>query len=173
MDRRTISEKLIKSRVAHEEGPRGSKLYKLDDALKCLYSSQKNTDENSGENLTEIDQEKLLLLRAKRERAELDLQVAKNEYVKIDDVIDAVNEEYETIRRSIRGLPSALAIHLSSINSVEEINDLLTKEVDDILSNLKNDAENKVIEMSQNETGEEVQKTEEETTEEILEEKEE
>lgn len=143
MDRRTISEKLIKSRVPFSDGPRNSKLYNLDDVLKCMYSkpvSQNETGEFGDEELTELDEEKLLLTKAKRETAELILAEKRKEVVPIGDVLEELSKEYTFVRTQLRALPSRLAKHLANEADPEEVFNLLSGAIEDTLNELQADS---------------------------------
>lgn len=138
MDRRTISEKLIAAGVEYEAGPKGSKIYVVANALPALYSK---TSRDLAEIEKETETEKLLLLRAKREKAELELRQKLKQVVPVAEVVEQVGHEYGIVRARFRAFPSKLAKILSIKVDPADIFDILTAEVNDALSELKADAD--------------------------------
>lgn len=138
IDRRTVSSKLTEARVPFEPGAHKSKLYRPSEALPQLY---KNRDEpERDQNASQLDEEKLLLQRAKREKAELDLAERRREVIPLAEITAAVSREYTFVRSQLRGLPSRLAKHLSVMTAPEECFELLSNAIDEVLSELQADA---------------------------------
>lgn len=138
LDRRTVSEKLIAAGIDYETGHKGSKIYVVAKALPALYSK---VVKDELQILKETETEKLLLLRAKREKAQYELAQKLGEVVAVQEVADQVGKEYEIIRARFRALPNRLALQLSLLMEAEPVFDVLTKEIDDALSELQADAE--------------------------------
>jgi phage terminase Nu1 subunit (DNA packaging protein) len=83
----------------------------------------------------ELEQEKVLLERAKRERAELLLGKLKNELHEATVIELAITNMLVTFRNRILGIPAAIAPKLVR-KTVPEINKLLQKELRSALSEL-------------------------------------
>lgn len=142
MDRRTISEKLTMASVPFESGPKNSKLYKLDDVLVELYKTGPVSGNSAP--LSDIEQEKLKLTTAKRERAEHDLAVVRRDVIPIGEVLETVSREYTFVRSQLRGLPSRMAKHVANQSDPETVFKMLSEAVDEVLTELQSDAEEKL-----------------------------
>lgn len=81
-------------------------------------------------------QEKALLDRTRRERAEIELSLERGEVVKVDDVCKELERELIIVRQKLLAAPSKLARTLSTIDKPNEIQDILTSAIVDALKGL-------------------------------------
>lgn len=95
-------------------------------ALELIYVSSK----------TERQQEALLLDRAKRKKAELELNVLEKKYVPFDEILDLFGKQCSIIRTRFLAMPNALAHVLCHKTEPGQVHAILYKEVVDILKEL-------------------------------------
>lgn len=138
MDRRTIAEKLQQASVSFEPGPQRGKIYYVSEALPAIYG--KHTRDEL-DNLSEFEEEKLLLLKAKREKAQVELAEKLKELVPMDMVLGEISNEFTFLRARLRAIPNSLAKVLALQTDPAHIFTVLTKAIDDALAELKADAE--------------------------------
>ncbi len=140
-ERRTVAEKLHAARTKFEDGPRNSKLYHLADVIESLTMPPQATAPDPGTEIGNlIQQEELKMVRAKREKAEIDLNIRRGEYMPVAVILDGISTEYSTVRKLVMAMPSRLARQLAVITDAEEVNRVLTETVDEILEELKSDS---------------------------------
>lgn len=138
LDRRTVAEKLQQASVAFEPGPQRGKIYVVAEALPAIFGRQ---SKEIVEIEKESEEEKLLLLKAKREKAQLELAEKLREVVPLDMVLGEVAKEYTFLRAKLRSIPNSISKVLALQTDPAQIFHVLTKSVDDALSELKADAE--------------------------------
>lgn len=94
--------------------------------------------QNRIEQDTEVDyhKEKASHERAKRQKAELELQIMRGELHKSSDVEIVMNDMIAVFRSKILGLPSKLAPQLVGKSEIPIILDILTRDVHEALSEL-------------------------------------
>jgi phage terminase Nu1 subunit (DNA packaging protein) len=91
--------------------------------------------EKKGDAEVSYDEEKALHEKAKREIAELKLGELKNELHKTSDITYLVGNMVVVFRRTLLALPSKMATSLAG-KTPEDINELLTKEINRALKEL-------------------------------------
>lgn len=84
-------------------------------------------------------QEKAMLDRAKREKAELDLAESRGELVKVDEVCKTLEGELISIRQKMLAIPNRLARTLITLQSPAEMQDVLTQAITEALKELTYD----------------------------------
>lgn len=136
-ERRTIAKKLDEANVTFQEGTQNQKLYKTQDVLPILYRNAATSEDATA---ADLEKEKLLLTTAKRKKAELEYSERNREVIPIEEVVEIVGKEYSIIRAQFRSMPSKLAKHLAVTSNPEEIYNMLSKNIDEILSELQTDA---------------------------------
>ncbi len=138
MDRRTVAEKLQQAGVKFEPGIQRGKLYIVSEALPAIYG---RVSKDHLDMIEETEEEKLLLLKAKREKAQVELKVKLKELVPIDSVLAEISTEYSFLRAKLRSIPSGISKVLALNHEPAEVFSILSKAIDDALSELKADAE--------------------------------
>lgn len=136
-----MAERLHTSRTPFQPGPRNSKLYLLTDVVESFTApaeTSPSTEQNSIAN--EIQSEELRLAKIKREKAEIELNAKRGEWMEISKVLAAIGEEYAIIRTRLQSLPSRLSMQLANLTDAEEVHKFLTEVFDETLSELKSDA---------------------------------
>lgn len=81
-------------------------------------------------------QEKALLDKTRRERAEIELQLERGEVVRIGDVCNELEKELITVRQKLIAIPNKLATKLVPVDSPQEIQEILTAAILDALEDL-------------------------------------
>lgn len=112
--------------LAPAPGPKGAKLFESKEALQLIYGSDRSPRER----------EALLLSRARRKQAELELNVLQGQFVSVEDVSKAYRQQCSIIKARMLAMPSAMAHVLSHKTDAAEIQRLLKDEVHDILTEL-------------------------------------
>lgn len=138
LDRRTVAEKLQQANISFEPGPQRGKIYVVSEALPAIFGRQSKEVMDIE---LESEEEKLLLLKAKREKAQLELAEKLREVVPLDMVLGEVSKEYTFLRAKLRSIPNSLSKVLALQTDPAQIFHVLTKSVDDALAELKADAE--------------------------------
>jgi uncharacterized UPF0146 family protein len=123
---RTIKAKLSKLKPVREDGRAAH--YDSKEALRAIYSLS-----------SELEQETLLLERARRQKAEIEVKELTGQLVPIEDVAKTVEREYAYVRNQIRSLPSRLAKPLSMISEPTEVFERLSDSVNECLTELVSD----------------------------------
>lgn len=141
IDRRTISKNLDADKVPFTQGPKNAKLYKPQLALPVLYKSLQVQPSATD---ADLEQEKLLTARAKRQKAELDLAERQRQVIPINEVCEVVEQEYTVIRAQFRSLPSKLAKHLAVLSEPDQVNSILEEHINEVLTGLQADAESQL-----------------------------
>lgn len=125
---RTIKNRLKPIATVREDGR--SHFYDTRDALKLLYPTV----------ATEMAKENLLLERARREKAEIEVGQLKGQLVPIADVGKVIRKEYSYVRSQLRAMPSNMAKPLSMISDAHLVYKRLSEAVDECLTELTADA---------------------------------
>jgi hypothetical protein len=84
--------------------------------------------------------------KAKRERAQIELEQLKKEVVPISDVAKVVGDEYSRVRARLYAIPSRSASDLSESNNPRECQQIVHNEIDEALSELTADKKYQEIE---------------------------
>lgn len=100
-------------------------------SLERIYNKN---NQNSCENVS-FEEERALHEKAKREIAELKLGELKNDLHKTTDIVYLVGNMVIVFRRTLLALPSKMATSLAG-KTPEDINDILTKEINRALKEL-------------------------------------
>lgn len=143
IERRTVSTRLLAQNVPFETGPKNSKLYEVHLALPAIYQKENNDAESQAQQ----QNEKLLLLVAKRQKAELELDERRRKLIAVDQVLDVVEKEYTFIRSRFRALPSSLSKHLAIQTDPKAIFEILTNSINEVLAELQADADTQLAEI--------------------------
>lgn len=129
---RTIKKRLETLSPDSEDGR--SIFYDSHKAMPLLYAN-----ENSRSTENQLGKESLLLERAKREKAEIEVQKLKGEVVFIEEVAKVVEKEYTYVRAQLRSIPSKLAKPLSMLTDPHMVHERLQEAVDECLTELAAD----------------------------------
>lgn len=136
--RKTISERLKQANVERIPIDGSTNEYRIQDALKAVYARTKRVVQ-ADQSSSDLDSEKLKLTAAKREMAELELSKKRQEVVSINDVLDAVADEYMLLRTELSSLHRSLAMELSRTNDPQECSSILEAAINKSLDNLTKD----------------------------------
>ena len=123
---RTIKGKLAKVKPVREDGRAAH--YDSKEALDAIYS-----------HATDLAKETLLLERAKREKAEIEVGKLRGELVPVTEVEKVMAKEYNTVRNRIRAMASTFAKPLSMVSDPIEIFARITKHTEEALAELSAD----------------------------------
>ncbi|MDX8367770.1 hypothetical protein [Cytobacillus sp. IB215665] len=80
--------------------------------------------------------EETLLVKAKREKAELDLSLMKGQTHRSEDIESVMNDMVAAVRSKILALPSKLAPQLVNLEKIAVVKEKLTSEMHDALTEL-------------------------------------
>lgn len=138
LDRRTVAEKLQQANISFEPGTQRGKIYVVAEALPAIYG---RLSKGAAEVESEAEEEKLLLLKAKREKAQVELAEKLRELVPLDMVLGEISKEYTFLRARLRSIPNSISKVLALQTDPAQIFNVLTKSIDDALAELKADAE--------------------------------
>lgn len=148
-DRATISKRLETMKPYEENGR--AKIYDTHEALPVLFAAESHKGIQKKIELVTHDIEKEKLHKI---RMENDVRIGK--LVDIEDVVKLVEKEYTFVKAQIKSLPSRLSKLLSMQSDPMVINELMTKEINEILSELVTDTvyekHAKEVEKAENET---------------------
>ena len=114
--------------------------YLLPESIKTYISMLKmESDINSSGESNEIDleKEKAIHERIKRQQSEIKLALMKGEVHKSDDVEDVMMDMLASFRSKMISLPSKLAPMLTNKSAATEVREILTREVLEALMELK------------------------------------
>jgi hypothetical protein len=131
---RTVKKRLDGLQPVRENGD--IKYFDSKQALECLYPVT----------TTELAKENLLLERARREKAEIEVRELQGKLVPISDLAKTLDKEFAIVRAHFRALPSKLAKPLSMVTDPHEVQARLAEAVDECLSDLTADAKYKLKE---------------------------
>lgn len=123
---RTIKSRIAKLTPVSEDGR--ASYYETKDALEAIYQ------------LSELAKENLLLERARREKAEIEVKQLRGEVVSVAEATKTVSKEYSYLRSQFRSIPSKLAKPLSMLADPNEVHVRLSEAIDECLSELQADA---------------------------------
>lgn len=139
INRKTVGQKLKLAACPYKNGDRNSKLFDAKLALPIIYNSSKEA--------ISYESERASLTKAKREKAEIELALQKKSVVKIAGVVEHIGQEYSTIKAKFRALPSSMAQHLATESDPKAIFTLLSKSINNVLSELAADAQTQLEEI--------------------------
>ena len=133
-DRKTIAKYLAQSGLEPQMGLKGAKNFAAAEALRILLAiTNVGTTEDVAQKQAEA---KLRSTVAEADKRELDLAIRRGEYLRAEEVISQVENEYSFIRANLSNIPNALARQLALEESPDAVNAALTKAIDDCLSRL-------------------------------------
>ena len=132
-DRATISKRLETMKPYEENGR--AKIYDTHEALPVLFAAESHKGIQKKIELVTHDIEKEKLHKI---RMENDVRIGK--LVDIEDVVKLVEKEYTFVKAQIKSLPSRLSKLLSMQSDPMVINELMTKEINEILNELITDS---------------------------------
>ncbi len=133
-DRRTIKDRLV-DLAPHSEDKRGC-YYDTHEALPRLFEHSKT----AGGLERKLLQEKLKFDQARTEKIEIEVGEMKRRLVPIEDIGEAVEKEYTSVRTRLRAIPSKLAKPLSMVTDPNQVQIQLQDAVDECLTELNVDA---------------------------------
>ncbi len=131
-DRATISKRLETMKPYEENGR--AKIYDTHEALPVLFAAESHKGIQKKIELVTHDIEKEKLHKI---RMENDVRIGK--LVDTEDVVKMVEKEYTFVKAQIKSLPSRLSKFLSMQSDPMVINELMTKEINEILNELITD----------------------------------
>lgn len=123
---RTIKSALKSLKPVREDGR--AAYYEAKDALRLIYG------------ISDLDHETLLLERARRKKAELEVAKMSGELIPLVVLIREVEREYTVIRSQYRSLSSKLAKSLAITTNPAEVQARLDEAINEILNELSADA---------------------------------
>lgn len=129
---RTIKKRLEPLAPVREAG--NASYYNTKDALALLYPTI----------ASEMAQENLMLERARREKAQIEVGKMRGELIPVGDIAKVLGTQFGFLRAQIRSIPSKSAKPLSMISDPHEVYNRLTEMVDECLSELTADAKYKL-----------------------------
>lgn len=97
--------------------------------------------ETSRPKVVNLEHERLLKLAAERALAELELARVSGEMVRIDQVVETVDQDYANVRARILLIPNKLAPRVPRIRTVAEARKLLHDELREVLHELSSGTE--------------------------------
>lgn len=131
IDRRRITRLLAD--LPSERGRKGARLYESTDALPMLYLAP-------GENDTyDLTQERARLAHHQANKAALEEEVFRGEYVRSEEVTELVGSEYAKVRARLLAIPTRLAPQLLGLECNREAHALVMAAVEDALAELSAD----------------------------------
>lgn len=98
--------------------------------LRGLGQSEKKAD-------TTLEQEKTRLTKAQADKVEYEYQILEGKYLSSEIVFDAWSVVCSNVKSKVLSLPTKASKKILGFDNLEEIEDILTKEVYEILNELK------------------------------------
>lgn len=89
---------------------------------------------------TELDHEKLLKTRLDRRKKELEVQEMEGELIRVEHFEQVLSETLASLRRNLRNLPGAIATMLVGLEDARDVQDVLTRSIDDAMRSIVDEA---------------------------------
>jgi len=105
-------------------------------AIECIKNYTRSLQAKTGSGTVDLDYERALHERAKREKTELQLAVMKGEMHRSEDVEYVMNDMIAAFRSRILSLPAKVSPRLAGKKEIPVILEILTTEVRDALNEL-------------------------------------
>jgi hypothetical protein len=125
---RTIKSKITDADLKPTREDGKASYYETRQALEAIYGFA-----------TELAKENLLLERARRQKADIEVGQLLGKLVSIDEAAKEIEKEYTIVRAQLRTIPSKLAKPLSLVSDPHECFKRLSEVVDECLSELSAD----------------------------------
>ena len=150
-DRRTVKDRLAQLEPFKKE--KNAVIYDAHLALPLLFASGKYKGKDIEKDMKE---QELRYETLRADKVELELNIAKGEYVNIEDVASVVEKEYTYVRATLLSIPSRRAKALALEMDPMIIQDLLVEDIAEALNHLN--ADEKYSEATPVENTEQVEK---------------
>jgi phage terminase Nu1 subunit (DNA packaging protein) len=133
-DRRTVSDRLVELKPYKKE--KNLVLYDARLALPLIFAAGKYKGKDIEKDMKE---QELRYETLRADKVELELNIAKGEYVNIEDVASVVEKEYTYVRATLLSIPSRRAKALALEMDPMVIQDLLVEDIAEALNHLNAD----------------------------------
>lgn len=128
-DRRTVTSRLASIKPFKVE--RNAHIYDCHSALPLIYTA--------GDVESQMATESLLLEKAKREKAELEVARLRGEQVPIQDVCAVIEKEYSYVRATLHSIPTRRAVAIAFEPNPSVVSSMISENINEALAHLQAD----------------------------------